>query len=68
MDIPFSSSPEITSPFVFKTSLPLFSIPTNFADGDLILFTGLNSTTFPAVGNEGLITIFDNKNNLLGTF
>ncbi|MGB3513051.1 MAG: hypothetical protein WBA93_28330 [Microcoleaceae cyanobacterium] len=57
IEIPRPSSPEITPPFVFQTSFPPFGIPTNFADGDFILFTGFNPTTFPAVGNEGPITI-----------
>ncbi len=68
VDIPFPSSPEITPPFVFQTSLPPFGIPTNFADDDFILFTGFNPNTFPAVGNEGPITInFDTPVKGAGT-
>ena len=68
IEIPLPSLPEITPPFVFQTSAPPFGIPTNFADGDFILFTGLNPTTFPAVGNDGPITInFDTPVKGAGT-
>ncbi|NEQ71960.1 MAG: PEP-CTERM sorting domain-containing protein [Okeania sp. SIO2C9] len=68
VEIPFQSSPQITPPFVFQTSSPPFGIPTNFADGDLILFTGFNPATFPAVGNAGPITInFDSPVKGAGT-
>lgn len=68
VEIPLSSSLEITPPFVFQTSFPPFGIPTNFADGDFIFFTGFNPTTFPAVGNAGPITInFDTPVKGAGT-
>ncbi|GGA22745.1 hypothetical protein CYANOKiyG1_37930 [Okeania sp. KiyG1] len=68
VEIPFPSSLQITPPFVFQTSFPPFGIPTNFADGDFILFTGFNPTTFPAVGNAGPITInFDTPVKGAGT-
>lgn len=55
VDIP--SLTGVTPPFVFKTSFIPNGIPTNFADGDLILFTGVQPGTFPAVGNPGPLTI-----------
>ncbi len=68
VEIPLPSSPEITPPFVFQTSSPPFGIPTNFSDGDFILFTGFQPTTFPTVGNEGPITInFDTPVKGAGT-
>lgn len=58
--IPLPEDPKITPPFVFQT-LPLpRGIPTNFANGDFLLLTGLKFTippTFPAVGNPGPISI-----------
>ncbi|BCL35560.1 hypothetical protein [Nostoc sp. MS1] len=55
VDIP--SVARVTPPFVFKTTLPPNGIPTNFADGDLILLTGLRPGTFPAIGNPGPLSI-----------
>ncbi len=62
VDIPISSNPEITPPFVFPSSLPPVGIPTNFADGDFVLFTGFIPTQpgvpfIPAIGNPGPINI-----------
>lgn len=47
----------ITPPFVFQTLPPPSGIPTNFASGDFVLFTGLRPGTFPAVGNPGPLSI-----------
>lgn len=55
VDIPLLAG--VTPPFVFQTALPPNGIPTNFADGDLILYTGFQPGTFPAVGNPGPLTI-----------
>ena len=49
--------PPITPPLLFQTASPPSGIPTNFASGDFILFTGLNPATFPAIGNPGPLTI-----------
>lgn len=46
--------PPITPPFLFQTSS---SIPTNFADGDFILFTGFTPGLFPSPGNPGPLTL-----------
>lgn len=55
VDIPVAPV-SITPPFVFQTSPPP-GIPTNFANGDFVLFTGLTPGTFPSVGNPGPLTI-----------
>lgn len=47
----------LTSPFVFQTSPAPAGIPTNFANGDFILFTGFVPGPPPAVGNPGPLTI-----------
>ncbi|TRU19145.1 MAG: hypothetical protein EWV92_12025 [Microcystis aeruginosa Ma_MB_S_20031200_S102] len=47
----------ITPPFVFKTAPIPQGIPTNFANGDFLLFTGLQFGIFPAPGNPGPISI-----------
>lgn len=47
----------ITAPFVFKTAPIPQGIPTNFANGDFLLFTGLQFGLFPAPGNPGPISI-----------
>lgn len=47
---------DLTSPFVFQT-LPRPGVPTNFASGDFILFTGFIPGPPPAVGNPGPLTI-----------
>ena len=52
-----SSGSEITPPFVFQTGPLPNAIPTNFADGDFILFTGFTPMEFPSVGNPGPLTI-----------
>ncbi len=57
VDIPASSDSQIGPPFVFLTSIPPRGIPTNFADGDFVLFTGVASGSFPAVGNPGPLSI-----------
>ncbi|MDZ8185480.1 MAG: hypothetical protein RMX96_11570 [Nostoc sp. ChiSLP02] len=52
----------ITPPFVFQT-LPRPGIPTNFANGDYVLFGGIDqrafgpNPSFPAPGNGGPLTI-----------
>ena len=65
VQIPQAISPKITPPVVFQT-LPAspnipgsFStgVPTNFAKGDFILFTGNEPGTFPPNGNSGPLTI-----------
>ncbi len=50
-------NPPITPPFVFKTAPIPQGIPTNFANGDFLLFTGLQFGLFPAPGNPGPISI-----------
>ncbi|MGB3532904.1 MAG: PEP-CTERM sorting domain-containing protein [Microcoleaceae cyanobacterium] len=72
VDIPSASSPSITPPFVFKSGLRPVGIPTNFADGDFILFTGFEppqpGAFMPALGNPGPITItFDTPVKGAGT-
>ena len=61
VDIPVANSPSITPPFVFQTGFPPTGIPTNFANGDFVLFTGLEPPQagpfVPALGNPGPITI-----------
>ena len=56
IDIPPPSTPGVTPAFVFQT-LPTPSIPSNFASGDFILFTGLQPTITPPVGNPGPLAI-----------
>lgn len=46
--------PPITPPFIFQTGN---AIPTNFANGDFVLFSGLQPGVFPAPGNPGPITL-----------
>jgi hypothetical protein len=43
--------------FVFQTGFPPGGIPTNYASGDFVLFTGLQFGQFPSPGNPGPITI-----------
>lgn len=57
IDIASSNDPAITPPFIFQTTSPPGGIPTNFANGDFILFTGADFRTFPAPGNSGPLTI-----------
>lgn len=58
VDIPQPSAASITPPFVFVTNPIPVGIPTNFAAGDFILFTGFDpSPVFPAIGNPGPLTI-----------
>ncbi|GAB1544775.1 hypothetical protein NUACC21_74510 [Scytonema sp. NUACC21] len=57
VDIPVPSNSQISPPFVFLTGIPPRGIPTNFANGDFILFTGVASGSFPAVGNPGPLSI-----------
>lgn len=67
VDIPKLNLPGLTPPFVFQT-LPSPGIPTNFAKGDFLLFTGLIPGSFPAPGNSGPITItFDKPVKAAGT-
>jgi hypothetical protein len=50
--IPPAGDSSITPPFVFQTLPPPSGIPTNFAPGDFLLFTGLKFTippTFPSI-------------------
>ena len=56
ISIPFlSPSTGITPPFVFKTGA---MVPTNFANGDYVLFTGFKpGSGVPALGNPGPISI-----------
>ena len=54
---PPSSGSGITPPFVFQTGPLPNAIPTNFANGDFILFTGFNPVGFPSLGNPGPLTI-----------
>ncbi len=56
VDIPPAGS-NFTSPFVLQTSPPPSGIPTNFANGDILLFTGFIPGTFPAIGNPVPIAI-----------
>jgi hypothetical protein len=49
--------PGITPAFVFQTGFPPGGIPTNYASGDFVLFTGLQFGQFPSPGNPGPITI-----------
>ena len=56
VNIPLSTVPGVTPPFVFQTSFPPSGIPTNFANGDFVLITGLQVVSSPAVGNPGPIT------------
>ncbi len=64
IQIPQALSSQITPPVVFQT-LPTspgipgsfaISIPTNFAKGDFILFTGNEPGTFPPKGNSEPLT------------
>ncbi|VEP17892.1 conserved exported hypothetical protein [Hyella patelloides LEGE 07179] len=55
--IPPSNDPAISPPFIFQTGFPPEGIPTNFADGDFLLFTGADFRFFPSPGNPGPITI-----------
>ncbi len=57
IDIAPSNDPAISPPFIFQTTSLPGGIPTNFADGDFILFTGVDFRTFPAPGNSGPLTI-----------
>ena len=58
VDIPFPPpNSGITPPFVFQTLPPPAGIPTNFAAGDFLLFTGFQPGFFPAPGNPGPLTI-----------
>ncbi|PSB02031.1 PEP-CTERM sorting domain-containing protein [Merismopedia glauca] len=52
-------APPNTPPFVFQTLPFPQGIPTNFASGDFILFTGIlpPPNPFPAIGNPGPLTI-----------
>jgi len=67
VNIPQTTTPEVTPPLLFQT-LPSPGIPTNFASGDFILFTGLRPGPPPAVGNPGPLTItFDRPVAAAGT-
>ena len=61
VEIP-SAGPNFTPPFVFQTLPRPQGVPTNFALGDFLLFTGFKlPPTLPAVGNSNPITITFNK-------
>lgn len=63
-------SPPITPPFVFQTLPPPLGIPTNFAAGDFVLFTGLDPTSLmpPTPGNPGPLTLtFEQPVRAVGT-
>ncbi|XGW00819.1 MAG: hypothetical protein ACAF41_34550 (plasmid) [Leptolyngbya sp. BL-A-14] len=55
VEVPPASNPGITPPLLFQTTAT--GIPTNFAAGDFVLFTGLLPTQFPAPGNPGPLTL-----------
>lgn len=59
VDIPFiAPALGISPPFVFETLPFPDGVPTNFATGDFLLFTGLDfASGIPAVGNDGPLTI-----------
>ena len=66
VNVPPASNPAITPPLVFQTTAT--GIPTNFAAGDYVLFTGLLPTQFPAPGNPGPLTLsFDTPIVSVGT-
>ena len=52
-----SSDSAISPPFIFQTGSEPSAVPTNFADGDFILFTGVDFRFFPAPGNPSPIII-----------
>jgi len=67
VSIPPAAAPGVTPPLLFQT-LPSPGIPTSFASGDFILFTGLRPGPPPAVGNPGPLTItFDRPVAAAGT-
>jgi hypothetical protein len=67
VNIPPATTPGVTPPLLFQT-LPSPGIPTNFASGDFILFTGLRPGPPPALGNPGPLTItFDRPVAAAGT-
>ncbi|MBD0342523.1 MAG: PEP-CTERM sorting domain-containing protein, partial [Microcoleus sp. Co-bin12] len=67
VSIPPAAAPGVTPPLLFQT-LPSPGIPTNFASGDFILFTGFRPGPPPAVGNPGPLTItFDRPVAAAGT-
>ncbi|MGB6298815.1 MAG: PEP-CTERM sorting domain-containing protein [Rivularia sp. (in: cyanobacteria)] len=47
----------LTQPFVFQTLTDPQGVPTNFANGDYLLFTGFLPGIFPAPGNPGPLSI-----------
>lgn len=47
----------VSPPFVLRIDNPPNGIPANFGLGDAVLFTGLDSSQFPAPGNPGPITL-----------
>lgn len=55
VNVPPVVNPAITPPLLFQTTAT--GIPTNFAAGDFILFTGLLPNQFPAPGNPGPLTL-----------
>ena len=65
VQIPQVLNPQIKPPVVFQTlfaspGIPVdfnTGVPTNFAQGDYILFTGSTPGAFPPIGNSGPLTI-----------
>lgn len=55
--IPPSGNAAISPPFIFQTGFPPNGVPTNFAEGDFILFSGADFRSFPAPGNSNPLTI-----------
>jgi len=65
---PVDPPPPISPPLVFQTLAPPAGIPTNFAPGDYVLFTGAKFGTFPAPGNPGPLSLrFDTPVSAVGT-
>ncbi len=56
IEIPYYLRPSVTPPFIFETQ-PRPGIPTNFASGDHVLFTGFVPGPPPTIGNPGPLRI-----------
>ena len=57
LNVEISQVDGLTPPFVFQTLTEPQGVPTNFANGDYLLFTGFLPGTFPAPGNPGPLSI-----------